>query len=64
MKSHVDTNPGYYQIGTWTIHDVKNHGLLDLTGVITKSSNIGAAKIAETLSRDNLYDMFKSIRFR
>ncbi|HEX3895925.1 MAG TPA: penicillin-binding protein 2 [Rudaea sp.] len=63
LKSHVDTNPGYYQIGTWTIHDVKNHGLLDLTGVITKSSNIGAAKIAETLSRDSLYDMFKRFGF-
>ena len=63
LKSHVDTNPGYYQIGTWTIHDVKNHGLLDLTGVITKSSNIGAAKIAETLSRESLYDMFKRFGF-
>jgi cell division protein FtsI (penicillin-binding protein 3) len=63
LKSHVDTNPGYYQIGTWTIHDVKNHGLLDLTGVITKSSNIGAAKIAETLSRDSLYDMFHRFGF-
>jgi cell division protein FtsI (penicillin-binding protein 3) len=63
LKSHVDTNPGYYQIGTWTIHDVHNHGLLDLTGVITKSSNIGAAKISETLSRDSLYDMFHRFGF-
>jgi cell division protein FtsI (penicillin-binding protein 3) len=63
LKSHVDTNPGSYQIGTWTIHDVHNHGVLDLTGVITKSSNIGAAKIAETLSRDSLYDMFKRFGF-
>jgi cell division protein FtsI (penicillin-binding protein 3) len=63
LKSHVDTNPGYYQIGTWTIHDVRNHGLLDLTGVITKSSNIGAAKIAETLPRESLYDMFHRFGF-
>ena len=63
LKSKVDTNPGSYQIGTFTIHDVHNHGLLDLTGVITKSSNIGAAKIAETLSRDSLYDMFHRFGF-
>jgi len=63
LKSHVDTNPGSYQIGNWTIHDVHNHGLLDLTGVITKSSNIGAAKIAETLSRDSLYDMLRRFGF-
>jgi cell division protein FtsI (penicillin-binding protein 3) len=63
LKSHVDTNPGSYQIATWTIHDVHNHGLLDLTGVITKSSNIGAAKIAETLPRESLYDMFRRFGF-
>jgi cell division protein FtsI (penicillin-binding protein 3) len=63
VKSHVDTNPGWYQIANWTIHDVHNHGLLDLTGVITKSSNIGAAKIAETLPRESLYDMFRRFGF-
>jgi cell division protein FtsI (penicillin-binding protein 3) len=61
--SKVDTSPGYFQIGTYTIHDVRNHGLLTLTGVITKSSNIGAAKIAESLSRDSLYDMFHRFGF-
>ncbi|MDR3386966.1 MAG: penicillin-binding protein 2 [Rudaea sp.] len=61
--SKVDTSPGYYQIGTYTIHDVHNHGLLTLTGVITKSSNIGAAKVAESLSRDSLYDMFHRFGF-
>jgi cell division protein FtsI (penicillin-binding protein 3) len=59
----VDTSPGYFQIGTYTIHDVHNHGMLTLTGVITKSSNIGAAKVAETLSRDSLYDMFHRFGF-
>jgi cell division protein FtsI (penicillin-binding protein 3) len=63
LDSKVDTSPGYFQIGTYTIHDVHNHGLLTLTGVITKSSNIGAAKIAETLSRDSLYDMFHRFGF-
>ncbi|HZP65287.1 MAG TPA: penicillin-binding protein 2 [Rudaea sp.] len=62
-KSKVDTSPGYYQIGNFTIHDVRNHGLLDLTGVITKSSNIGAAKVAESLSRESLYDMFHRFGF-
>jgi cell division protein FtsI (penicillin-binding protein 3) len=63
LNSKVDTSPGSYQIGTFTIHDVHNHGLLTLTGVITKSSNIGAAKIAETLSRDSLYDTFHRFGF-
>ena len=61
--SKVDTNPGTYQISNLLIHDVHNHGLLTLTGVITKSSNIGAAKVAETLPKDNLYDMFHRFGF-
>jgi cell division protein FtsI (penicillin-binding protein 3) len=61
--SKVDTSPGYYQIANYTIHDVHNHGLLTLTGVITKSSNIGAAKVAGTMSRESLYDMFHRFGF-
>jgi cell division protein FtsI (penicillin-binding protein 3) len=62
-NSKVDTNPGYYQIGSYTIHDVHNHGMLTLTGVITKSSNIGAAKVAETLPKENLYNTFHRFGF-
>ena len=61
--SKVDTNPGTYQISNLLIHDVRNHGLLDLTGVITHSSNVGAAKVAETLPKDNLYDMYHRFGF-
>ena len=61
--SKVDTSPGYFQIANYTIHDVHNHGLLTLTGVITKSSNIGAAKVAGTLPRESLYDMFHRFGF-
>jgi len=61
--SKVDTNPGTYQIANWTIHDVHNHGLLTLTGVMTKSSNVGAAKVAETLPKESLYDVYHRFGF-
>jgi len=57
--SKVDTSPGSYEIYGKVIHDTHNHGLLTLTGVITKSSNIGAAKVAETLSKESLYDVYR-----
>ncbi|HEX6832159.1 MAG TPA: penicillin-binding protein 2, partial [Rudaea sp.] len=63
LASKIDTSPGTYEIAGHIIRDTVNHGLLDLTGVITKSSNVGAAKIAETLPRDNLYDMFHRFGF-
>ncbi len=54
----VDTSPGTYTLYGHTISDVHNKGLIDVTGVITYSSNVGAAKIAATLSRDEMYDVF------
>jgi cell division protein FtsI (penicillin-binding protein 3) len=60
----VDTNPGSLRLYDGTIiHDVHNKGLMDVTGVITHSSNVGAAKIAATMTRDHLYDVFHRFGF-
>ncbi|HJT97941.1 MAG TPA: penicillin-binding protein 2 [Rhodanobacteraceae bacterium] len=59
-KAHtpVDTTPGTFTLADGrVIRDVHNKGLLDVTGVITHSSNVGAAKIGLTLTRDHLYDV-------
>jgi len=59
-KAHtpIDTSPGTFTLADGrTIRDVHNKGLLDVTGVITHSSNVGAAKIGLTLTRDHLYDV-------
>jgi cell division protein FtsI (penicillin-binding protein 3) len=61
--SKVDTSPGTYELYGHTIHDTVNHGVLTVSGVITHSSNIGAAKIAATLPRDAMYDMFHRFGF-
>ncbi|HMM57469.1 MAG TPA: penicillin-binding protein 2 [Rudaea sp.] len=53
----IDTNPGTFMLAGHVIRDVANHGLLTVTGVITHSSNIGAAKIALTLPNEDMYDM-------
>ena len=59
----VDTNPGWLSMAGYTIHDVHNHGLLDLTGVITKSSNVGAAEISETLDSRHMYELLRRFGF-
>jgi cell division protein FtsI (penicillin-binding protein 3) len=59
----VDTNPGTMPLAGYVIHDVHNHGLLDVTGVITKSSNVGAAKISLTLDAKHMYDVFHRFGF-
>ena len=59
----IDTNPGYYTITGSTIHDVSNHGLLTVEGVIQKSSNIGASKIAFRMSPHEMWDTFTALGF-
>jgi cell division protein FtsI (penicillin-binding protein 3) len=41
----IDTAPGWMRIGGWPIHDSHAHGLLTVSQVIQKSSNVGTAKI-------------------
>ncbi|GAB3059150.1 peptidoglycan D,D-transpeptidase FtsI family protein [Stenotrophomonas tumulicola] len=53
----IDTNPGYMALGRFTIKDVpRNNGVLTVTGVITRSSNIGAAKVVAKLPDQVFYD--------
>lgn len=61
--SPVDTAPGWFQVGGHTVEDIRNHELLDLTGVITKSSNVGAAKVALSLEPDHLWGVLSRFGF-
>ncbi len=60
----IDTNPGYMALGRYTIKDVpRNNGVLNVTGVITRSSNIGAAKIAAKMPDQVFYDSVHSFGY-
>lgn len=59
--SVVDTSPGYIRVRTSTIRDHRNYGKLDLTAVITKSSNVGATKIALSLQEDAVRNLFHNV---
>jgi len=56
----VDTGNGHFYYMTHDIRDTHAYGLLSPTGVIQKSSNIGAAKIAMTLDTSLLYDTYRA----
>ena len=58
-----DTNPGWMPNGRYRTTDTHNYGVLDTTGVIRKSSNVGAAKIANRLDNRQFYDFFRKMGY-
>lgn len=53
--SRVDTNPGMIQVGNKVIEDKHNLGIIDLTTVLARSSNVGATKVAMSLPSEQLW---------
>jgi cell division protein FtsI (penicillin-binding protein 3) len=59
----VDTNPGYLYLSGYTIKDHRNYGLLDVTGIITKSSNVGISKLVLELEPELMWDTYTRVGF-
>lgn len=62
-QSTVDTGNGRFRIGRYTISDVSRGGLLDLTGVLKKSSNVAISKIALDIGAQPVYAMMQNVGF-
>ncbi len=58
-----DTNPGSMELAGHVIHDTHNHGVLTTTGIITKSSNVGAAKLSLQLTSAQMFDLLHRFGF-
>jgi cell division protein FtsI (penicillin-binding protein 3) len=61
--SMIQTAPGKLTIANYTISDAHPSGMLSVAQVIQRSSNVGAAKIALGLPREDMWDMFKRVGF-
>jgi len=61
--TRIDTTPGVLRIGRNRVRDVRDYGLLTVSRVIMKSSNVGAAKIAMMFEPEILVDVLKSVGF-
>jgi cell division protein FtsI (penicillin-binding protein 3) len=62
-NTQIQTAPGSMSIGPATIHDSHAHGILTVAEVIQKSSNVGAAKMALSLKREELWSAFNQLGF-
>lgn len=59
----VSTSPGRYRIGKYEVRDINDYGLLDLRGIIKKSSNVGVSKVATQLDPMHMWTMFDQFGF-
>jgi cell division protein FtsI (penicillin-binding protein 3) len=59
----IDTHPGYLKVDYKELKDQKNYGLLDLAGIISKSSNVGTSKIALQLNPNETRELFERVGF-
>lgn len=59
----IETGPGKYSIGGFTINDTHNYGALTVEGVVQKSSNIGSLKIAQRMSPREMWDVYTALGY-
>jgi cell division protein FtsI (penicillin-binding protein 3) len=61
VDSLIDTSPGWMHLGGNIVRDPRNYGEIDLTDIIRKSSNMGISKLALSVPKEFLLDMFYNV---
>ncbi|HEX3718248.1 MAG TPA: penicillin-binding protein 2 [Verrucomicrobiae bacterium] len=63
LNDAFDCEHGHFFYAGRTLHDHEAYGVLTVENIITKSSNIGAAKIGIRLGQDELYEYIHNFGF-
>ncbi|MFP5304191.1 MAG: peptidoglycan D,D-transpeptidase FtsI family protein, partial [Gammaproteobacteria bacterium] len=61
--SLIDTTPGTFKVGALTVRDVHPQGVVDLAKLLSKSSNVGAAKIGMALGPEAVWSGYQRFGF-
>lgn len=59
----IETGPGRFSMSGFTIRDTHNYGALTVEGVIQKSSNVGALKIAQMMTPNEMWDTYVALGY-
>jgi cell division protein FtsI (penicillin-binding protein 3) len=59
----IDTSPGTLKVGRYTVRDVHSYGVLDMAGVLRKSSNVGAARIGLSMTPPQMHETLARMGF-
>ena len=61
--SMIDTAPGMLRLGGRLIRDTHNYGIIDVSTIIQKSSNVGASKLALSMEPRKLWNVLAGVGF-
>lgn len=61
--SKIDTSPGSFKVANLTVRDHHNLGRIDLQTLLSRSSNVGAAKLALSLDRARYWHVLDAFGF-
>ncbi|MBL8259768.1 MAG: penicillin-binding protein 2 [Candidatus Competibacteraceae bacterium] len=59
----INTAPGTLKLGRFRVRDVHNYKTIDVTRVISKSSNVGTSIIALSMPAERLWQLYKNLGF-
>jgi cell division protein FtsI (penicillin-binding protein 3) len=59
----IDTRPGSLKVGGKLVKDIHDYGLINVSQVISKSSNVGTSLIALSLPAESLWDVYQKLGF-
>lgn len=59
----IDTSPGYMRVGSREIHDQHNLGQINLTTILSRSSNVGATRLALDMDKSNIWQILHNFDF-
>lgn len=62
-ETMVDTSPGYMRVKRKTIRDHRNYGEIDVSTIITKSSNVGVTKLSLSLPEGSVRNLYQNLGF-
>ena len=62
-QTPIDASPGWISIGRFSAKDHHNYGPIDLTRLITKSSNVAAVKVARDLDMQHMWSTYDRFGF-
>ena len=63
VSSTINTAPGYFNIAGLLVSDPNNYGVIDLRTILSKSSNVGAVRVALKMSQEQVWSQYQSVGF-